>query len=119
MKHGLYIHSRMKKPIIVIIVESILEKAEFESPARYQNQLRNNSMPSKRISIERNEIIYILPLLSKRELYVLQRVADGLEYKQIGNEATIKNQVMSIRLKLSAVNTIHAVAIGIRKGLIK
>lgn len=34
-------------------------------------------------------------------------------------EATVKSQLLRARLKLGATNTTHAVAIALRKGLIK
>ena len=61
--------------------------------------------------------------LTKREIEVLQEMADGLSSKLIGkkfflSEETIKSYRKNILLKLSASNAVNAVAIGIRAGII-
>jgi DNA-binding CsgD family transcriptional regulator len=61
--------------------------------------------------------------LSRRELEILQRIAQGMTYKHIAIEfgvsyATVKNQSMPLYRKLNAFNNAHAVAIGKDLGLI-
>ncbi len=62
--------------------------------------------------------------LSPREQHVLQLVAEGLENKQIArqldiSEATVKTYLKSIFERLGARGRAEAVAIGLRRGLIK
>ena len=58
--------------------------------------------------------------LTVRELELLQAAADGKFNKQMGAvEQTVKNQFSVIYLKLEATNKAHAVAIALRRGLIK
>jgi len=64
------------------------------------------------------------PELSKREREVLQWVADGRSNKEIGqilyiSQNTAKAHVKSILTKLDAMGRTEAIAIGIRRGLIK
>ena len=61
--------------------------------------------------------------LTERQTEVLQMVAAGLANKQIAqmllvSPETIKSCVDEIRFKLDASNRTHAVAIGLRYGLI-
>ena len=61
--------------------------------------------------------------LTRRQTEVLQMVASGLGNKQIAqllvvSPETIKSCVDEIRFKLDASNRTHAVAIGLRYGLI-
>lgn len=61
--------------------------------------------------------------LTSRELAVLKLVARGYTCKKIARklgtkERTVRNQVESVRLKLRAHNSPHAVAIAKDKGLI-
>lgn len=62
--------------------------------------------------------------LSRRELEVLQGMAEGLTHKGIGlrlrlRRQSIKNIALSMRRKLKARSCGEAVAIGMRRGLIK
>lgn len=57
-------------------------------------------------------------VLTARQTAVLQQVANGYLYKQIGNFATVRNTMRDVRSRLSASGTAHAVAIAIRRGLI-
>lgn len=64
------------------------------------------------------------PELSRREREVLQWVADGRSNKEIGqilyiSQNTAKAHVKSILTKLDAMGRTEAIAIGIRRGLIK
>lgn len=64
------------------------------------------------------------PELSKRELQVLQYVAEGRSNKEIGqifyfSENTAKAHVRSILTKLDAMGRTEAIAIAMRRGLIK
>lgn len=61
--------------------------------------------------------------LTIKELKVLKLVAIGLNYSQIakhyGNaERTIRNHMVSVRVRLNAINTPHAIAIAKDRGLI-
>ncbi len=58
-----------------------------------------------------------------RELEVLQHIADGLANREIGtklflSEETVKSHVRHLLAKLSARSRAHAVAVGLRRGLI-
>ena len=60
---------------------------------------------------------------SAREIEVLQLVSDGLVNREIGNrlflsEETVKSHVRHILAKLQARSRAHAVAVGLRRGLI-
>jgi DNA-binding NarL/FixJ family response regulator len=64
------------------------------------------------------------PELSKRELEILQFVANGKSNKEIGttlyiSEATVKGHVRSILTKLEAVSRAEAIAIASKRGLIR
>jgi two-component system NarL family response regulator len=61
--------------------------------------------------------------LSRRELEVLAMVSEGLAYDDIGTrlgitERTVRAHVVSVKEKLGAANTTHAVAICFTKGLL-
>jgi DNA-binding NarL/FixJ family response regulator len=65
----------------------------------------------------------VRPGLSARDLRVLRLIADGVETLEIArelevSERTVKNIVHRITLRLQARNRSHAVAAGIRAGLI-
>ena len=58
-----------------------------------------------------------------RELEVLQHIADGLANREIGtklflSEETVKSHVRHLLAKLNARSRAHAVAVGLRRGLI-
>ena len=58
-----------------------------------------------------------------REVEVLQLVADGLVNREIGerlflSEETVKSHVRHLLAKLQARSRAHAVAVGLRRGLI-
>ncbi|MFN2467799.1 MAG: response regulator transcription factor [Gaiellaceae bacterium] len=58
-----------------------------------------------------------------RELEVLQLVSEGLVNREIGNrlflsEETVKSHVRHLLAKLQARSRAHAVAVGLRRGLI-
>jgi len=60
---------------------------------------------------------------SPRELEVLQLIADGLVNREIGgklylSEETVKSHVRHLLAKLQARSRAHAVAVGLRRGLI-
>jgi two-component system, NarL family, response regulator len=62
--------------------------------------------------------------LSKREIEVLQRMARGKSNKEIGvalyiSEGTVKYHVNSILRKLDAIGRVEAIAVAIRRGLIR
>ena len=59
--------------------------------------------------------------LQRRQLQILQLVADGHLYKQIGvmlyiSPETVKNQMADILKRISAHDKAHAVAIAMREG---
>lgn len=61
--------------------------------------------------------------LTSREVAVLKLVARGYTFKKVGrtlgnSERTVRNQMVSVRLKLRAHNSPHAVAIAKDRGLI-
>lgn len=63
-------------------------------------------------------------MLSRREIEVLQFVANGLTNKEIGSilrisDKTARNHVISLMAKLEAKDRTEAVTIAIRKGLIR
>jgi DNA-binding NarL/FixJ family response regulator len=63
------------------------------------------------------------PDLTKRELEVLQYIANGRSNKEIGtilyiSEATVKGHVRSILTKLEAIGRAEAIAIATKRGLI-
>lgn len=60
-----------------------------------------------------------MTVLTPRELEILERASQGQSFKQMGNPNTVKNQFWVIHLKLNAHNTTHAVAIGLKTGVIK
>jgi len=58
-----------------------------------------------------------------REIEVLQLIADGLVNREIGerlflSEETVKSHVRHLLAKLEARSRAHAVAVGLRRGLI-
>ncbi len=58
-----------------------------------------------------------------REIEVLQLISDGLANREIGqrlflSEETVKSHVRHLLAKLSARSRAHAVAVGMRRGLI-
>ena len=60
---------------------------------------------------------------SPRELEVLQLISDGLVNREIGvrlylSEETVKSHVRHLLAKLQARSRAHAVAVGLRRGLI-
>ena len=62
--------------------------------------------------------------LSKREIEVLQRMARGKSNKEIGvalyiSEGTVKYHVNSILRKLDAIGRVEAIAVAIRRGLVR
>jgi len=64
------------------------------------------------------------PALTKRELEVLQYVANGRSNKEIGailyiSEPTVKGHVRSILAKLEAIGRAEAIAIARKRGLIQ
>jgi len=64
------------------------------------------------------------PELSKRERQVLEYIANGRRNKEIGqilyiSEHTVKTHVKSILTKLDAIGRTEAIAVGIKRGLIK
>jgi two-component system, NarL family, response regulator len=64
------------------------------------------------------------PELSKRERQVLEYIANGRSNKEIGqilyiSEHTVKTHVKSILTKLDAIGRTEAIAVGIKRGLIK
>jgi DNA-binding NarL/FixJ family response regulator len=64
------------------------------------------------------------PELTKRELEVLQCMANGRSNKEIGSilyisEATVKGHVRSILTKLEAIGRAQAIAIATKRGLIR
>jgi two-component system, NarL family, response regulator len=64
------------------------------------------------------------PELTKRELEVLQCLANGRSNKEIGSilyisEATVKGHVSSILTKLEAIGRAQAIAIATKRGLIR
>ena len=59
-----------------------------------------------------------------RELQVLQLIADGLANREIGgrlflSEETVKSHVRHLLAKLHARSRAHAVAVGLRRGLVE
>jgi DNA-binding NarL/FixJ family response regulator len=63
------------------------------------------------------------PKLSRREIEVLQLIADGLGYRDVGrelfiSEETVKSHVRHLLAKLEARSRAHAVIVGLRRGLI-
>jgi len=61
--------------------------------------------------------------LSERQIEVLQAMADGASYDQISERLfmarpTVKAHASSIYRKLGALNKGHAIALGMRAGLI-
>jgi two-component system NarL family response regulator len=64
------------------------------------------------------------PELTKRELQVLEYIANGRSNKEIGqilfiSEHTVKTHVKSILTKLDAIGRTEAIALGIKRGIIK
>jgi two-component system, NarL family, response regulator len=62
--------------------------------------------------------------LSKRELEILQYIANGKSNKEIGvilyiSEATVKGHVSSILTKLEAIGRAEAIAIAVKRGLVR
>jgi DNA-binding NarL/FixJ family response regulator len=64
------------------------------------------------------------PELTRRERQVLEYIANGRSNKEIGqmlyiSEHTVKTHVKSILMKLDAIGRTEAIAVGIKRGLIK
>lgn len=64
------------------------------------------------------------PELSVREIEVLQLVAGGLVNREVAqrlflSEETVKSHVRHVLTKLEVQTRAHAVAVGLRRGLIK
>ena len=64
------------------------------------------------------------PELTKREHQVLEYIANGRSNKEIGqilyiSEHTVKTHVKAILMKLDAIGRTEAIAVGIKRGLIK
>jgi len=62
--------------------------------------------------------------LNKRETEILALIASGLRNREIGaslniGEETVKSHVCSLLGKLGARNRAHAVALGLRGGLVE
>ena len=60
---------------------------------------------------------------TQREVEVLQLISDGLVNREIGerlflSEETVKSHVRHLLAKLQARSRAHAVAVGLRRGLI-
>jgi len=60
---------------------------------------------------------------TKRQLETLQLLADGLSTEEVAarlfvSVETVKTHIADIRAKLGAVNRAHAVALGLRAGLV-
>ena len=63
-------------------------------------------------------------MLSPREIQVLQLMAEGYSNRQIGlamgiTEATTKNHVNHVAMRLGALNRAHSVALGMARGLVE
>ncbi len=66
----------------------------------------------------------LMAALTRREIKVLQNIADGHTNKQIAvilgiNEQTIKNHVSAILRKLNANDRAHAVVLAIKRGILQ
>ena len=64
------------------------------------------------------------PELSERELQILKQLCAGKSNKEIAqklyiSESTVKHHVKSVFKKLGAVSRAHAIAIGVKRGLIR
>jgi two-component system, NarL family, response regulator len=64
------------------------------------------------------------PELSEREFQVLQHMANGRSNKEVGqmlciSESTVKSHVSSLLAKLDAMGRTEAIAIAIKRGLIR
>ncbi len=62
--------------------------------------------------------------LTPREIEILEFLSQGYAYKMANDklgitEQTVKNHLLTIKLKLGAENTTHAVAIVLRAGIIQ
>lgn len=63
-------------------------------------------------------------ILTPRQRQILSLVADGLQDKEVGSRLgisrlTVRHTLETIRGKLNADNTVQAVAVAIRRGLIE
>lgn len=94
----------------------------FEEAAARRKVAGLASAPAAVIPIgDANRPVEIVP--TARELEVLQLISDGLANREIGtrlflSEETVKSHVRHILAKLTARSRAHAVALGLRRGLI-
>ena len=73
---------------------------------------------------EYSEVDLTEGLLSKREILVLQYIADGYKPEEIASamfisKVTVDTHRRNINIKLKVTNIAHGVAVGFRKKLIK
>ncbi|MBA2356847.1 MAG: response regulator transcription factor [Actinobacteria bacterium] len=97
---------------------------------RYFDHKRHFESVAERRSSNGGELIRFASPLKEleqdptaRELEVLQLVSDGLVNREIGtrlflSEETVKSHVRHLLAKLQARSRAHAVAVGLRRGLI-
>lgn len=95
--------------------------------ARYQDRVRGfDEIAARRGNVQIAE--FAPPALdqqpTRREVGVLELVAQGLSNKEIGgrlflSEDTIKTHVRNLLIKLRARNRAHAAALGLQRGLIE
>jgi DNA-binding NarL/FixJ family response regulator len=93
-----------------------------EHSERFESVAARRSPGAELITLDSREPDHDQPP-SGRELEVLQLIADGLVNREIGgklylSEETVKSHVRHLLAKLQARSRAHAVAVGLRRGLI-
>jgi len=97
--------------------------------SRYRDHSRRFEAAARRSNGTAEATPFVAPLRelqpepTRREIEVLQLVADGLVNREIGqhlflSEETVKSHVRHLLAKLQARSRAHAVAAGFRRGLI-
>ena len=97
------------------------------------SRYREHTARFESVAARRDAIAEVIPLQPQvqelgqeptaREIEVLQLISDGLVNREIGvrlflSEETVKSHVRHLLAKLQARSRAHAVAIGLRRGLI-
>jgi DNA-binding CsgD family transcriptional regulator len=116
--HELSVGDRAGMRVVVVALANVLpgEHLVVLAPADWSSQdLVGAELPTQRP---------VTAVLSVREQEVLRLVADGASLREIGEqlaiaEATVRTHLANANRKLGARNRAHAVALGLRLGLIE
>jgi DNA-binding CsgD family transcriptional regulator len=116
--HELAVGDRAGMRVVVVALANVLpgEHLVVLSPADWSSE--------ELLGAELATPTPVAAVLSVREQEVLRLVADGLSLREIGEqlaiaEATVRTHLANANRKLGARNRAHAVALGLRLGLIE